>query len=217
MRLMLLLLSLGAIAISPYLGLPGWTPGLAAVSAFLGLGLIGLNLVFGTVGMLALGQAAFMALPAYVSGMMTRFLDAPAPLAFVVGVSAAVFVAWCISLIFVRLPGIYFAIGTIGFAFVLEGLTRAFPTATGGASGLVLAGSANLTSMQWHVLSITLLIAGLAAYAWLLRGAWLRALKFVRVDELAAQALGVNVAREKMKAFVIGSSFSAVGGVFLSY
>lgn len=217
MRLFLTLVCLSVVAISPYLGIPGWTPGLAAVSCFLALGLIGLNLVFGTVGMLALGQAAFMALPAYVSGMLTRFFDAPAPVAFAVGVCVAVFVAWGIGLIFIRLPGIYFAIGTIGFAFVLEGLTRAFPNVTGGASGLVLAGSGDLTSMQWHLVAVTLLFLGLAAYAWLLRGAWRRALKFIRVDELAAQALGVNVAREKLKAFVIASCFSAVGGVFLSY
>jgi len=217
MRLVLLLVTLAIVGVSPYLGLPGWTPGLAAVAAFLALGLIGLNLVFGAVGMLALGQAAFMALPAYVSGMMVRFLDAPLPFAFAVGVAAAIFVAWCLSLVFIRLPGIYFAIGTIGFAFVLEGLMRAFPNVTGGASGLVLAGSGDLSSTQWHLLSIALLFAGLAAYAVVLRGAWLRALKIVRVDELAAQALGVKVAREKMKAFVIGSGFSAVGGLFLSY
>ena len=217
MRSISLLGALALVAVSPYLGLPGWTPGLAAVAAFLALGLIGLNLVFGAAGMLALGQAAFMALPAYVSGMMVRFLDAPILLAFAIGVGVAIFVAWCLSLVFIRLPGIYFAIGTIGFAFVLEGLMRAFPNVTGGASGLVLAGSGNLSSTQWHLLSIALLFAGLAAYAWLLRGAWLRALKIVRVDELAAQALGVNVAREKMKAFVVGSGFSAVGGLFLSY
>ena len=42
----------------PYLGiLPGWTPALATVTAFMALSLIGLNLIFGVTGMLALGQA----------------------------------------------------------------------------------------------------------------------------------------------------------------
>jgi ABC-type branched-subunit amino acid transport system ATPase component/ABC-type branched-subunit amino acid transport system permease subunit len=204
-------------ALSPYFGLPGWTPALAAVAGFLALGLIGLNLIFGVAGMLALGQSAFMALPAYVSGMMMRLLDAPMPLAFLCAIGVSILVALCIGLIFIRLPGIYFAIGTLGFAFVLEGLTRAFPSITGGASGLVLSGSTNLTSTEWHALSIVLLFVGMAAYGWLLRGAWMRALRLVRADELAAQALGIDVAHEKIKAFVVGSTFSAVAGLCLSY
>ena len=45
-------------------------------------------------------------------------------------------IARLVAEIFVRLPGIYFAIGTLGFAFVVEGVARAFPSITGGASGL---------------------------------------------------------------------------------
>ena len=58
-------------AILPYLGvLPGWTPALATVTAFTALSLIGLNLIFGLSGMLALGQSAFVALPGYASGIL---------------------------------------------------------------------------------------------------------------------------------------------------
>ncbi len=204
-------------AISPYLGIPAWTPSLAAVACLFALSLVGLNLVFGVSGMLALGQAAFMALPAYVSGMAVSSMGVPIALAMLSGVAVTTIVALLIGLIFIRLPGIYFAIGTIGFAFVLEGLTRAFPSATGGASGLVLTGFPHLSSMEWHLLSIVLLLMGLACYQFLLRGAWYRALRLVREDELAAQTLGVDVAREKIKVFVAGSAFSAVGGVFLGY
>jgi len=49
------------------------------------------------------------------------------------------------------------------------------------------------------------------------RGRFLRTLRLVRHDELAAQVLGVDVARLKANVFTIGSAFSAVGGVLLAY
>ena len=59
------------VGVLPYLGiLPGWTPPLATVTAFMALSLIGLNLIFGVTGMLALGQAAFVVLPGYAAGIM---------------------------------------------------------------------------------------------------------------------------------------------------
>ena len=124
---------------SPYLGvLPGWTLSLATVTAFMALSLIGLNLIFGVTGMLALGQAAFIALPGYAAGILHKEAGVPVLLAILLGILVAVAIARLVAEVFVRLPGIYFAIGTLGFAFVVEGLARAFPAVTGGASGLVL-------------------------------------------------------------------------------
>ena len=215
-RVLLLAIALLALA-SPFIGIPGWTPSLATVAALFALGLIGLNLIFGVTGMLALGQAAFMALPAYVSGIVVRIFDMPIAVGIVCGVAIAVLVAVLLSLIFVRLPGIYFAIGTLGFAFVLEGLTRAFPSVTGGASGLVFSGSTQLTSQQWYWLACAALIVGLLIYSLLVRGSWKRTLQLVRQDELAAQTMGINVNREKLKVFVVGSCYSATAGTLMAY
>ena len=111
-------------AILPYLGiLPAWTPPLATVTAFMALSLIGLNLIFGVTGMLALGQAAFVALPGYAAGIMEKY-GVPALVAIPLGIVVAVAIARMVAEIFVRLPGIYFAIGTLGFSFVVEGLAR---------------------------------------------------------------------------------------------
>ena len=66
----------------PYLGiLPAWTPALATVAAFMALSLIGLNLIFGVTGMLALGQAAFAALPGYAAGILQQQWAVPGLLA----------------------------------------------------------------------------------------------------------------------------------------
>ena len=135
---LLIAAALAFAAALPYLGwLPGWTPALATVTAFGTVSLIGLNLIYGVTGMLALGQAAFVAIPGYASGIMEKF-GVSAFVSIPLGVVFAALVARLVAEIFIRLPGIYFAIGTLGFAFVVEGLARAFPSVTGGASGLVL-------------------------------------------------------------------------------
>ena len=210
---------LAALVIAlPYLGLlPAWTPALATVTAFMALSLIGLNLIFGVTGMLALGQAAFAALPGYAAGILQQSAGVPGLLAILLGVVIAVIIARLIAEIFVRLPGIYLAIGTLGFAFVVEGVARAFPSITGGASGLVLEFPVAMTRNSWYALSIITLILGVASFAWLVNGRFLRTLRLVRYDELAAQVLGVNVARLKANVFTIGSAYSAVGGVLLAY
>ena len=75
----------------------------------------------------------------------------PLIVAILVASIAAVLIARLVAEIFIRLPGIYFAIGTLGFAFVVEGLARAFPGLTGGASGLVLEAPISLTRNQWYI------------------------------------------------------------------
>jgi branched-chain amino acid transport system permease protein len=208
---------LALLVASPYAGLiPGWTPGLATLVWFNALALMGLNLVFGVTGMLALGQAAFMAVPVYVAGMLDG-LGLPFALCILVGLAGALLVAAIMARIFVRLPGIYLALGTLGFGYVVEGLARAFPNVTGGASGLVLARGRALTDFQWYVVAVASLAAGLAGYAWLVRGAFWRRLRTIHHDELAAATLGIDVSRTKERAFVIGSGFAIVAGLLRAY
>ena len=66
-------------------------------------------------------------------------------------------------------------------------------------------------------LAVVCLLLGLASFALLVRGRFLRTLRLVRHDELAAQVLGVNVARVKANVFTVGSAYSALGGVLLAY
>lgn len=203
-------------AASPYFGIPAWTPALATVVAFLAISLIGLNLIFGVTGMLALGQAAFAAIPGYAAGIIEK-AGASSFLSIPVGLVIAVVVARLVAEIFIRLPGIYFAIGTLGFAFVVEGLARAFPSLTGGASGLVLVSPVTLGPGGWYALAASGLVIALLAYVNMATGEFLRTLKLIRHDELAAEVLGINVARVKCRIFTIGCAYSAVGGLLLAY
>ena len=216
-RALAIAVALAFAAALPYLGiLPGWSPPLATVTAFMAVSLVGLNLIFELTGMLSLGQAAFVVIPGYFAGILQAF-GAPAIVAILVGTVASILTARLVAEIFIRLPGVYFAIGTLGFAFVVEGLARAFPGLTGGASGLVLESPVNLTRDQWYVLSIVTLALAFICFAALVRGRFLRTLQLIRHDELAAQVLGINVVKIKAQVFTIGSAYSAVGGILSAY
>jgi ABC-type branched-subunit amino acid transport system ATPase component/ABC-type branched-subunit amino acid transport system permease subunit len=213
----LLALAIGSATIaSPYLGIPGWSPSLATVAVLSAISLIGLNLVFGYCGMLALGQAAFVSLAGYTAGILFN-LGLPNSLSMVAGFLAAIALARLLAEIFIRLPGIYLAVGTLGFAYVVEGITRAFPSVTGGASGLILTPPFSLTENGWYFVSVVALGIALTSAAMLVRGSMGRTLKMVRRDELAAAISGIDVAKIKIRIFTIGSAYSAAGGLILAY
>ncbi len=202
---------------SPYAGfIPGWSPALATNVSFTALALVGLNLIFGVAGMLAFGQAAFMVIPAYFSGVLERAGIAPF-LAIAIGFVAAVVLARVLAEFFVRLPGIYLAFGTLGFGYVVEGLARAFPAWTGGASGLVFASGRAIGQNAWYAISVAALAVGLIVYILALRGGRWRRLRTIRHDELVAAALGVDVTREKVRTFTLGCLFASVAGTLLCY
>ncbi len=206
-----------ALAIaSPWLGVPGWSVSVATVAAFTALGLIGLNLVFGVLGMLAFGQAAFIAIPGYVAGM-AEHAGLDTLWAIALGIALTGMIAYVVARIFVHLPGTYFAVGTLGFAFVTEGLARAFPEWTGGASGLVFDSGRSLGPRTWYWLALLALGAGLLGWRWIMRPRNARRLYTVRHDELAAAVIGIDVARVKVALFSVAGLFCAVAGIGLAY
>ncbi|MEA2982704.1 MAG: branched-chain amino acid transport system ATP-binding protein livM [Alphaproteobacteria bacterium] len=214
-RLVLALLTVIAVP-SPYFGIPGWSPSLATVACLTAVSLMGLNLIFGYCGMLALGQAAFSALSAYGAGVLFSF-GMPSLAAALAGLVLAVGAARAVAEIFVRLPGIYLAVGTLGFSYVVEGLARAFPAVTGGASGLVLTSPFTLSERGWYVLAVAILAIAMASMSVMIRGRTARMLKLVHRDELAAAVAGIDVVRLKLRVFTIGAAYSAAGGLFLAH
>ena len=217
-RKTLLIAAVGlALVLSPPAGLiPGWTPALATNVALTALALIGLNIIFGVTGMLAFGQAAFMVVPAYLAGALER-AGLSSGLAIAAGLAVGVVLARALAELFVRLPGVYLAFGTLGFGFVVEGLARAFPAWTGGASGLVFSAGRAIGQEVWYVLAMVALALGLVGYVLLMRGAMWRRLRTVKHDELVAWAVGIDVTQAKVRAFTIGCFYACVAGTLLCY
>lgn len=110
-----------------------------------------------------------------------------------------------------RLRGDYLAIATLGFAEIVRVLLEA-SDAMGGALGLT--GIPQVTGFAWVY---GLVIVTIAAVWRLVRSARGRAMLAVREDEIAAAAVGIDPARSKIMAFLIGAFLAGMAGAMLAH
>jgi branched-chain amino acid transport system permease protein len=185
------------------------------------------NLVMGYCGQLSLGHALYVGLGGYVAALL--WLDfGVGPW---IGAFAAVAVATAFAAVIAWLgfrfgiEGVYFSLLTIAFAeFTRIGFDNmAF---TGGAGGLFIPYEEkrlgewwNLRGGQWMYYYIALLLAvgAVMLTAWLSRSRLGYQWVAVREDEAAARALGIDAFAAKMKAMLISSAMTAIGGVFYAF
>jgi branched-chain amino acid transport system permease protein len=157
-------------------------------------------------GQLTLGNAAFMAVGAYVSALLGRYLDVPFPLALLIGAVGGGALAAPLGLTVFRLRGVYLAIATLAFGEVVRVVLLATPI-TGKGQGLN--GIPPKTEL-WH---IYLTLAVVAYVLWRMQGSIVgRAWAAIREDELAAASQGIPVRRYKLAAFVIGAVVAGWAG-----
>jgi branched-chain amino acid transport system permease protein len=157
-------------------------------------------------GQLTLGNAAFMGVGAYVSALLGRHLDLPFPLALLSGALVAAVIAVPLGAIVFRLRGVYLAIATLAFGEVVRVILLATPI-TGKGQGLN--GIPPKTEL-WH---IYISLAVVAYVLWRVQGSTVgRAWAAIREDELASASQGIDVARFKLAAFVVGSLVAGWSG-----
>ena len=176
------------------------------ISILMGLGT---NLVLGFSGQFTLGQAGFMAIGAYATAIITQQNPTYGCFYFsmLVGIVIAVLVALVFGIPTLRLKGDYLAIATLGMAEIIRIVIVNGGDLTNGAAGL----TGILPYTTWPVIfifvvAITILILNF------LRSSIGRQVISVREDEIAAEAMGVNVTRMKVLIFVMGAIISAIAG-----
>lgn len=203
---------------------------MGAVMAIISLGL---NLIYGFNGQFSLGQYGFYAIGAYTAADVTWRLNAANRLhgvvnlgfisvdvgqavaflfALALGTALCALVAFLFGLPVLKLGSDYFGIATLGFTMVVYVLAVNSDTTLGfeemkGARGMV--GIPPLTTWFWTFLFLVLSILLVRN---LIHSSPGRAMISVREDETAAKAMGIDVARYKLMAFVIGSALAGLAG-----
>lgn len=172
----------------------------------------GVYVLTGLTGMFSLGQAAFMAIGAYASGLLVIRAHIPFALACVIAVIMATGIGFLIGYPVVRLRRDYISLVTLGFGEAIAALLNRMTTLTGGASGL--------TGIPRKVgLGITLVSAVIA----LILVAFFKTSKYgrqciaLRGDELAAKAMGINVTKVKMTAFLLSVALTSYSGCLYAF
>ncbi|NJD33371.1 MAG: branched-chain amino acid ABC transporter permease [Betaproteobacteria bacterium] len=157
-------------------------------------------------GLLSLANAAFMGIGAYVSALLS--LQAGWPFAAVLAAAGVVpaLVALIIGIPTLRLSGVYLAMATLAFGEVVRIIVLNLEI-TGGPEGL---NGIPQSTQGWHILAIlAFTIYGLAR---LRRSRVGRAFESIREDDVAASLMGIDVARHKLFAFVLGATIAGVAG-----
>lgn len=186
---------------------------------------VSLNLVNGFTGQFSMGHAGFMSVGGYLSAFITTHVSEGNPMFFnsasgtlvflaalVAGGLGASAIGYLVGLPSLRLKGDYLAIVTLGFGEIIRVMILNIET-IGGARGM--AGIPPLATFGWVY---TLVIVSVFTVWRMIHSAHGRAFLAVREDEIAAEAMGVNTTRAKVRAFVLGAFFAGVaGGLFGHY
>lgn len=186
-----------------------------------GIGIIlalSLNLVNGCAGQFSLGHAGFMGVGAYISVILTTVYGGAfwgsgpgVGIAIVVGGLAAAFAGYLVGLPSLRLKGDYLAIVTLGFGEIIRIIFLNID-AVGGARGMP--GIPRYSNFFWVFIWAAITLVVLKR---LTESSYGRAVLSIREDEVAAEAMGVNVAHYKVVAFVISSFFAGVAGALFAH
>ena len=179
---------------------------------------LGLNVIVGLTGQLSLGHAAFMSIGAFTSAMISLKTQLPFSLNLAATGAFTAVVATVIGFPILRLTGDYLAICTLGFAEIVKVFFLNFEP-TNKALGLTVPAARSFIPMPVYVWLVAILAVVLVTFVQSSRFG--RALKAIREDEIAAEAMGIDTARFKIQAFALGSCLAGVGGAlyahFLSY
>ncbi|MDQ3801238.1 MAG: branched-chain amino acid ABC transporter permease [Acidobacteriota bacterium] len=186
-----------------------------------------LNLINGFTGQFSIGHAGFMAVGAYSSAYFTvnygkalegsfGFLGETGAasvvllLAIVIGVIVSAIMGLIVGIPSLRLKGDYLAIVTLGFAEIIR-IVILNIDAVGGATGYAVPGYASFLWIGLFTIITIIVIHNIV------KSDAGRALISIREDELAAEAMGVNVTRYKVTSFVVGSAFAGIAGVLFAH
>lgn len=170
---------------------------------------VGLNLIIGFSGQFSLGHAGFMAIGAYVGGLVLKAMPSYGGLflGIIGGMALASVVALIVGVPTLRLKGDYLAIATLGVAEIIRIAIINMPDITNGAAGL--SGIPYLA--QWPLVYLFAVLTILVVVNYI-RSSPGRATIAIREDEIAAESMGINTTKYKTIAFVIGAATAAIGG-----
>jgi branched-chain amino acid transport system permease protein len=182
---------------------------------------LGLNVIVGYCGMCDLGYAAKFAIGAYTTGILINSYGWNFWLTLPASAAVAVIAAVVIGAPTLKLRSDYLAIVTLGFAEIVR-ITARNLTITGSASGIHSIARPNFFGIHltrihhWYYVFLILVVIFIFVSNRIRNSRFGRALTYIREDEDAAQAMGVNTTLYKLYAYIIGSVMGGITGSFFA-
>jgi len=184
------------------------------------LAVLGLNLVMGFGGQISLGHGAFYAIGSYTTAILVVSYSVPYWATFPASAAVSGALGFLVGWPALRLTGPYLALVTLALATAAPQILKhqALEPWTGGVQGVLLSKpeppfGLPLSPDQWlYVVAVVLAAIGFLLVSRLMRGRNGRAIIAVRDHALAAEAMGVDVARLKTRTFALSAMLTGVAG-----
>ena len=182
---------------------------------------IRLMLLVGYTGLVSLGHAAFLAIGAYTHAVLLGY-GVPFPLSLLTAALFTALIGGIVGLPAMRLTGIYLAIATLAFSFIVEHSIGHMDSITGGYRGLPVSrpeifGVDLGSPVAFYFICLFTLFGCMLAALNILRSPTGRAMIGVRDSEISAQSMGIDLARTKSTAFAISAGFTGLAGGLFSH
>lgn len=220
-RLALMLVLLLA---APYILDKYWL-GIANVILISVIGAVGLNILVGFTGQISLGQGGFLAVGAFTSAIMSDRAGVPVPISILIAVVMTAAVGAFFGLPALRLKGLYLAIATLASQEIIMFVVRRWEWLTEGkgyleVNRLQVGGfeiERRMFEVQWYWILLALAIVAVIVARNLFRTTLGRSFMAVRDQDIAAEAIGVNITRAKVTAFAVSSGFVGLAGALTAH
>lgn len=186
---------------------------------------LGLNIVVGLAGQLVLGYVAFYAVGAYTYALLHQYFDMGFWMCLPLGGVMAVIFGLALGFPVLRLRGDYLAIVTLGFGEIVRLTLQNWSSVTGGPRGVSniprpgffgMDMDINMTTTYIYYLLVAAVVLTIVLISRLKNSRMGLALQALREDEIASEAMGINITRIKLAAFALGSCWAGFAGVIFA-
>ena len=211
---------LAAVLLLPF-AVPDYVSDVSMVFIY---GLCGLSLMVlaGYTGLVSLGHAAFLGIGAYAHVYFVQDLGLPWLVAVALAATLAAAAGVLVGLPALRMTGVYLTIATLAFALIIQEVFTRWEHVTHGLKGRpvdkpVIFGVSFASDLAFYFLCLAVLIGGLWLTANVLRAPTGRAWVAIRDSEIAAQSMGVHLARYKTMAFAYSAGLMGAAGALFAH
>ncbi|RZN04501.1 branched-chain amino acid ABC transporter permease [Bradyrhizobium genosp. SA-3] len=186
------------------------------------IGAVGLNLLTGVTGLISLGQAGFLAAGCYTTALLIADYRWPPELALLAAGLVSALLSLIIGIPSLRLKGIYLAITTLAFSFIVTHFLLYAEPLTHGPYGVRVQNvgflGLNLAALpQMYYLVLAILILTSLAFLNLMRSRLGRAFFAIRDHDIAARAMGIDLTTYKLSAFFASSFLVGIAGGLMAF
>jgi branched-chain amino acid transport system permease protein len=212
-------ISLGAVIVASMLPLwvSGYILGLLTVAYYFGVFAMSWDLLFGFAGEVNFGPTFLIGVGAYTAGIINNQFGTSVYLCIVLGALASVLAGVVLALPALRVRGPYFGLTTLVAVLMLQNFVVVFADLTGGEIGLTIPDVISINASVNYWIALGFMTVSAAILYGLSQSPIGLVLQASGQDAVQAGALGFNIVKHKLAAFIVSAFFSGLSGALLVF